>query len=352
VRESVHKMLLGLCLGLVLGPLGCLSGGVPLDELSPEPIALLYWDAEAARRRSELIDAMSAGPGQGSSRRGVARLGDVADLVTPDEDASARALRLRRIPGRLVLFRPRTGEIAPIEAAPPNARPLAWSADRRWLLFNSAHLDAGTTQLYRYDLETGEVRKLTHGPAHHPEGSYAPDGSLAVSWILLDRDTRMAGLDVRPTGGGIDERILQGIYPSSVQWSPKGGALLYVHADNRAEAPSDRSQIVLQAAEEGAPPDLLARGREAVFSPDGESIVFTRQSGHLWRLARMRPDGSARRPIGESAHNQRNPAVSPDGLHVVYVSDQGSVDHLYLRRMNGTGDRLLLREGSVAFPVW
>jgi TolB protein len=137
-----------------------------------------------------------------------------------------------------------------------------------------------------------------------------------------------------------------------VQWSPEGGSLVYVHADNRGAGRSDLSEVVIQAAERGAEPDPLARGRDAVFSPDGEWIVYATQSGKTWRLARMRPDGSARRPIGQSSRHQRNPAVSPDGQHVAYLSSQGNIDHLYLRRMDGTGDRILLSQGSVAFPVW
>jgi Tol biopolymer transport system component len=151
----------------------------------------------------------------------------------------------------------------------------------------------------------------------------------------------------------VGERILDGIYPSGVQWSPKGTSLVYVEADNRAsDARSDQSQIVIQPAAPGAEASPLARGREAVFSPDGEWIVYATPSGKLWRLARVRPDGSGRRPIGESSRHQRNPAVSPDGRHVAYVSKVGSIDHLYLRRMDGSGDRILLNDGSVAFPVW
>jgi hypothetical protein len=352
VRRYVEKLRLVLCVGFLLGSGGCAGGGVPLEEVSDQPIAFVYWDAATARRRGELLEELTADPQSGSGKRGVARLDDVADLVTPTERRSAQSLRLREFPGRLVLFEPRSGAITPIEGAPPNSRPLAWSPDRSLLLFNSAHLDGGTTQLYQYHLETGEGRKLTHGPAHHPEGTYAPDGSLAVAWIRIDRGKQMAGLDIRPKGGGVGERVLEGLYPSSVQWSPKGDSLLYVYADNRPEARTDRSEIVIQPAEPDMEPDRLARGREAVFSPDGESIVYATQSGKTWRLARIRPDGSGHRTLGLASHNQRSPAVSPDGQHVVYLAKQGNVDHLFLRRMDGTGDRILLREGSVAFPVW
>ncbi|HIL81869.1 MAG TPA: hypothetical protein EYG54_11510, partial [Myxococcales bacterium] len=48
----------------------------------------------------------------------------------------------------------------------------------------------------------------------------------------------------------------------------------------------------------------------------------------------------------------RWPAVSPDGQHIAYVSNEDGIDRLYLRRMDGSGDRILLADGAAAFPIW
>ena len=66
----------------------------------------------------------------------------------------------------------------------------------------------------------------------------------------------------------------------------------------------------------------------------------------------MRPDGSARKGLGNSVLRARSPAISPDGKHVAYVSNDDGLDRLYVRRMDGSGDRILLEEGAVAFPAW
>jgi len=113
------------------------------------------------------------------------------------------------------------------------------------------------------------------------------------------------------------------------------------------------STIVAQGTSLSAEPDVLTRGREPAFLPDGSGIVYSTETTQGWRLQRMRIDGGGRAPLGGSIRDERTPAVSPDGRHVVYVSpgDDG-IERLYIRRIDGSGDRILLGEGAAAWPVW
>ncbi len=330
---------------------GCAGPGLSLDEISEAPIALVYWDAATARRRQELLEEMEArGAPSGPSRAGVARLEGIAGAVGLQAGSSA-GLKIRDFPGRIALLNPRTLEVKPFPSAPPNARPLAWSGDHTRLLFNSSHQDGGRSQIYEHNEQTGSVLKLTHGPAYHLEGAYGPQGQLLITWVEVEKDRRTAGLDIRPPAGGVGQPILEGVYPSSPKWSPDGEEIIYVRS--KATNPrKDRSEIVSQAPELDAEVDALARGREPVFTPDGDSIIYSAQTAQGWKLRRMRSDGSGRAAVGRSVRDERWPAVSPDGRHVVYVSNEAGFDQLYIRRIDGSGDRILLKEGSVAFPVW
>jgi Tol biopolymer transport system component len=71
-----------------------------------------------------------------------------------------------------------------------------------------------------------------------------------------------------------------------------------------------------------------------------------------WKLFRIRPNGTGRARIGNGALEEQRPAISPDGRYVVYLSELGPRERLYLRRFDGTGDRLLFRDGDGAYPVW
>jgi Tol biopolymer transport system component len=51
-------------------------------------------------------------------------------------------------------------------------------------------------------------------------------------------------------------------------------------------------------------------------------------------------------------NREQRPAISPDGRLVVYVSELAHRQQLYLRRFDGTGDRILFANGDGANPVW
>jgi Tol biopolymer transport system component len=67
----------------------------------------------------------------------------------------------------------------------------------------------------------------------------------------------------------------------------------------------------------------------------------------------MRPDGTARAPIGRGVREESSPAVSPDGRFVAFVAaEQAFRRQLYLRRFDGSGERILFADGDADYPVW
>jgi len=338
---------LGLLGALVLS--GCATPGVPLDEVTEAPIAVVYWEGPAARERAELIDELSGREAE-RGRLGMASMDEVIRMAG-SKGGLVASQRLAQIPGRIVLLNARTLEKKRFYCAPPNARPLAWSRDHKKMLFNSDHLEAGRNQIYECDIETGEVRRLTQGPAYHLEGDYGPRNEFLTTWIDADAGGQGAGMDVLSPSGEKVRTVVSGFYPTGPRWSPREELIVYVEADNRGRS-QDASVVIVQGSEAGDDGRRLGRGRDAVFSPDGKWIVFSSQGTKGWRLQRMRPDGSARKILGVSTLSARWPAISPDGRHIAYVSDEDGLDRLYLRRMDGSGDRILLADGAVAFPIW
>jgi TolB protein len=105
-------------------------------------------------------------------------------------------------------------------------------------------------------------------------------------------------------------------------------------------------------ADEPSEPRVLARGRDPVFTPDGEWVVYSAATSAGQRLWRVRPDGGGRAPLGRGLHEEVHPAVSPDGRFVAYVSQEADRDSLRVRRFDGSGDRLLLESGDGSTPAW
>ena len=66
----------------------------------------------------------------------------------------------------------------------------------------------------------------------------------------------------------------------------------------------------------------------------------------------MRSDGSARAPLGVGVRDERMPSVSPDGRFVVYIGETMGLEQLFVKRIDGSGNRILLDIGSAFAPTW
>lgn len=88
---------------------------------------------------------------------------------------------------------------------------------------------------------------------------------------------------------------------------------------------------------------LSPTGKRALFEARGE--IFTVPAKH----------GSVRDLTNTSGVAERDPAWSPDGKHIVYLSDETGEYELTLRSSDGKGEPKQLTEGGSAFrthPVW
>ncbi len=141
----------------------------------------------------------------------------------------------------------------------------------------------------------------------------------------------------------------------TLRFAPDGGALVYVQPDFSSSRRSQRAAplvLVSRSLESDSQERILARGKHPVFTPDGGWIVYSAAVRDGFRLWRMRPDGSGRTPIGAGSRDELSPAVSPDGRFIAYIAKEGGTNSLFVRRLDGSGDRLLLRDGAADWPVW
>jgi dipeptidyl aminopeptidase/acylaminoacyl peptidase len=324
----------------------CATPGVPRQELPEDPIAVLYWTSEESRRRAEILEQQATGP----TRRGVARVDDLGTLLGQRRGGFDA---LAQWPGRLSLLDPRTGEVERVEAAPPGSRPLSWSHDRRHLLFVSTHANS-KPQLYRYERETGDVHALTFGHESHPKGDVGPEGRLVYLGLEKRGESIRSRLYVTGPRAGKPEVLLTGEIPDTPRISPDGGQVIFTRAQPSRGGRIVAPLIVSRPADPLAEPveKILGRGKDPDFSPGGEWIVYSGRSAGVWRLAKMRPDGTGRTPLGSGQRDEASPTVSPGGRFVAYTAREGEFDLVFVRRMDGSGERPLMEYGSAAWPTW
>lgn len=329
-------------LGLALA---CAGPGFDYGELPGEPIALVYRTRQEAERVLEMIDQQTRGPLGSTPGEYTVRLEDVQDAFGLGRSKEQRAADLL---GRLAFLDVGTREVRIADFANRGSRPLDWTPERDRLLYLAfPRLEA---QVFEYELETGQVRAVTQGPEEHLDACYGPDGRIAVTRAVpraQAEDEGGARIWVRDPGGGAPRPVTPGPADHRPAWSPDGAVLVYESIGR-----DGRSTIRAVDPSGSGEPRLLGRGSGPVFTPDGAWIVYsapTRQGQRIWK---MRPDGSGKHPVGRSAYEERDPAVSPDGRFVVFVTTRDDRHHLMVRTLEGRGDRPLLLEGDGLHPTW
>lgn len=323
---------------------GC-AGPPTVDRkhLPASPIAVTYRDERLSLDRIDAIGDIEKRY-KPSQTEGVVRL-ETLDAVFGGEPQVQQ--RLRQVEGHLALVDPATGRAESLGGAPPGAKPLAWSPDRKKLVISGRWRDS--VQLFVWDRDTGTAEIVTSG-RDHPMGCIGGDGRL----VAIEVERVAAGYKGRivatPPGGGGLRPITPGPSDILAACSPTEARVAYVTAG----ADGEMAIAVIDLDEPEPKPRMLGRGVDPVFTPDGAWIVYTGRTTRGQRLMRVRPDGSGRAPVGAGPDDESHPAVSPDGAYVAYVvTDLTRRERLRVRRFpDGSGDRPLVETGDATSPVW
>jgi Tol biopolymer transport system component len=291
----------------------------------------------------------------------------------------------------------------------------AWTPDGRFIVYatqgsldreSRVQVSAG----FRVEVATGASTRLTMGDFRQP--SVSPHGRRVAYWAMpIDRYNRQRIVETR---GDIWTVDLDGRHPVRVTndaasdrcpiWSPDGRFLYYVSDRNGATgiwrtAINESSGMPLGGSVQVATPssepahltlsrdgrrlawstlrriqhvqrmefDSDARGPRGVAidvavgdapwggaepSPDGSAVVLSSVDGHA-DLHVARADGSDLRKLTDDPDIDRDPRWSPDGRRIVFQSDRGGANSVWVVNADGSGLRMLARSaGELQRPIW
>lgn len=233
------------------------------------------------------------------------------------------------------------------------------SADGRRLF----HTDWSTGDLAVRDLATGEPRRLTNkGPwSESIEFGLSPrispdSGRVVYTWYTKDGFTelRIAGTD------GSEPRVLyrdrEADHLEAFGWSPDGRTVLALI--NKADR---TNQIALMSAADGSVRVIKTLNwwwpLWMNLSPDGRYLVYDfppKDDSPLRDIFLLSIDGGREITLVNDASDDIFPTWSPDGRHVLFVSDrQGKQGVWILPISNGnpSGTATFLRESGRILPV-
>ena len=222
---------------------------------------------------------------------------------------------------------------------------------RRMLYIKEGENKSGELRIM--DLQTQQSTLVSKTDLSAIVSDWSPDGN----WIAFS-DRRNGNSEifvVRPDGSQLQNLTNNPAIDRGPAWSPDGRHLVFARVD-----PSGTVQLHLMNADGSDAHPLTARlGWEGDprWFPDGTRILFccdrTDSPGNMLDICQIKADGSEERRVLFHRDHDVQPAVSPDGKLIAFVSHADGNDEIYV--MNSDGSwlvRLTRNPAQDGWPRW
>jgi dipeptidyl aminopeptidase/acylaminoacyl peptidase len=212
----------------------------------------------------------------------------------------------------------------------------SFSPDGKWLVFSSLRIAEAEhafreSEIYAANLETGEIRQLTHHAGTDSNPVYSPDGKL-IAFLSADSTDHSAAVEARllvMNADGSGRRTISGTLDrpiSGLQWAADGGAVYFnVESEGtrnlyqattagavRAVTTGKHSLVVTDIARSG-----LAVGVRSTPTKPNDVVAFTvpksGTAGAMAQLTAVNDDVLAGKTLAETEEIWY---TSKDGLRV------------------------------------
>jgi len=223
------------------------------------------------------------------------------------------------------------------------------SPDGEWIVY--AGEVSGNRDIYLLSVGGQNAINLTaDSPADDDQPAFSPDGERIA--FRSERDG--GGIFVMGRTGEAVRRVTgRGFKPS---WSPDGTQIVFATENVDLNPQNSESRGELWAADVATGETRRITDVDAAlpsWSPHGGRVAFLHRlgrtaGGHVWTV---RADGSEPVPATEGVARDWNPAWSPDGRYLYFVSDRGGSMNLWRERIDERSGRPLADPEPVTSPA-
>jgi serine/threonine protein kinase len=247
--------------------------------------------------------------------------------------------------------------IASLPGFRPAARKyLTWTPDGEALIA-ADRLKAGfALRLYRFPLSGAAAQPVTEGPeaAQDVSPAFSPDGR----WLAFLRWENGAtyALWVVPQPGGRPKLLVTSPVPiTTFAWRPDSRTIVY---GGGPMSTGELTQVTIDGHRALAPFALEGPPDQIIVAPHGGRLAYVLQNldANIWRLSldQVRQKNSPPpEKLFASVREEMDPAFSPDGKSIAFVSNRSGHWNLWTGNADGTGLRELAAQSLLPFhPAW
>jgi serine/threonine-protein kinase len=225
-----------------------------------------------------------------------------------------------------------------------------------WL--SPAALSASGSLLYQRGGLASEVVRVDHqgiakvlldAPRVYTHPRLSPDGRRLAIEVGSGQGNEIWIADL---AAGTFERLTREGFNDRPEWTPDGTRIIYSSSRTKANS------LWWQPTDGSGPAELVFQWsdaiREAVFTPDGGSIVFRSDTPDSNRDVFRFPLTGERVPVPilTGINDDKQPRISPDGKLVAYNSNETGREEVYLRALSGRAARVRVSTGGGGEPLW
>ncbi|HEX7297295.1 MAG TPA: hypothetical protein VF251_16205, partial [Pyrinomonadaceae bacterium] len=202
-----------------------------------------------------------------------------------------------------------------------------WSPDGNWITF-SDRLN-GNSEIFLIKSDGSQLQNLTNTPATDTAPAWSPDGrrivfsrsalSGAVQLHIMNADGSAAH-PLTPRAG----------WESEARWFPDGARIVF--CCDRTDSPGNMLDICEIKADGSEERRVLFRRDHDVqpaVSPDGKLIAFVSHADGNPEIYLMATDGSRLVRVTRNPADEQSPRWSPDGKKLMFISNRGGKYAIY-----------------------
>lgn len=186
-----------------------------------------------------------------------------------------------------------------------DTRDMRVSPDGRLVAFEDVDGETGTREIWVHDLARRSRVRLTQHPGEDTAPLWSPDSRTV--YFLSTRDSKTSLYGVSAQGGQRESRLF----------------------------------------------DFTGQVVPYEITPDGRSLVYQQldQQGG-WDIWRCSLDGASPMPLVQSAHHDREPAISPDGRFLAYSTPESGGQQVWVMPLPADGRRIRVSSDYGREPAW